>query len=51
MFGTIKDAVCGFTSTGNGTITTDNPLVEYSIAGAIILGATGLCWRTITGGK
>ncbi len=51
MFGTIKDSVCGVTSTGNGTITTDNPVVEYSIAGAIILGAAGLCWKTITDGN
>ena len=24
---------------------TDNPVVEGSIAGAIILGAAGLCWK------
>lgn len=34
-----------------GPFETDNPLVEGAIAGAIIIGAAGLCWRTITGGK
>lgn len=45
--------VVGFTKGESpwGPFETDNPVVEYSIAGAIILGAAGLCWRTITGGK